>query len=89
MDTYITQFKLLVQLNYCTEVDKSALPAVSQREVALMVLSNILAECPSTYRAPVTALDNHFGTAPTKLSSGTKSKSKRSESLAELMKDNG
>ena len=89
-DAHITQFEMLAQLNHWTEVEKATLLAVSLRRAALKVLSNLLADHRSDYRALVTALENRFGTVHQaelhrmKLRNRTR---KRQESLAELMED--
>ena len=62
-DAHITQFEMLAQLNHWMEMEKAMLLAVSLRGVASTVLSNLPADHPSDYRAPVIALENHFGTA--------------------------
>ena len=48
---------------YWTELEKVTILAVSLRGAALTVLSNLLVDRCSNYRALVTALENRFGTA--------------------------
>ena len=89
-DAYITQFKMLAELNRWSEVERATLLAVSLRGAASTVLSNLPAERRSDYTALVTALEYRFGTAHQaelnrmKLRNRTR---KREESLAELMED--
>ena len=46
---------------YWKELEKATVLAVSLREAALTVLSNLLVDRCCDYRARVTALENHFG----------------------------
>ena len=56
LDAYITQFKMLAELNRWSEVERATLLAVSLRGAASTVLSNLPAELRSDYTALVTAL---------------------------------
>ena len=78
---------MLALLNHWTEVEKATLLAVSLRGTALTVLSNLLADHCSDYRALVTALENHFGTAHQAELHRMKLRNRTQKSLAKLMED--
>ena len=87
---YITQFEMLAQLNHWTEMEKATLLAVTLIGAASTVLSNLLADRRSDYRALMTALENRFGTAHQAELHGMKLRNRtrrREESLAELKED--
>ena len=58
LDAYITQFKMLAELNRWSEVERATLLAVSLRGAASTVSSNLPAELRSDYTALVTALES-------------------------------
>ena len=89
-EAYLTQFKLLSELNHWTEQQKATYLAISLRGPALTVLMNLLEEQRGDFTALATALKNRFGNNHqaelnrAHLRSRTK---KRDESLPELAED--
>ena len=89
-EAYLTQFKLLSDLNHWTEQQKATYPAISLRGQALTMLTNLREEQCSDFTALATALKNRFGNNHqaelnrAHLRSRTK---KRDESLPELAED--
>jgi len=81
---------MLAHLNHWSKEEKATLLAMSLRGAPLTVLSNLLAERWSDYRALVSALENRFGMTHQaelhhmKLRSRTR---RREETLPELMED--
>lgn len=60
-EAYQTQFKLLAELNHCTEQEKATHLAISLRGPALTVLTNLPEEQRSDFSALSAALKNRFG----------------------------
>ena len=89
-EAYLTQFKLLSELNHWTEQQKATYLAISLRGPALTVLTNLPEEQRGDFTALATALKNRFGNNHqaelnrAHLRSRTK---KRDESLPELAED--
>ena len=89
-EAYLTQFKLLSELNHWTEQQKATYLAINLQGPALTVLTNLLEEQRGDFTALAAALKNHFGNNHqaelnrAHLCSRTK---KRDESLHELAED--
>ena len=61
MGGYLTQFKLLLELNHWTEQQKATYLAISLRGRALTVLTNLPKEQRGDFTTLATALKNRFG----------------------------
>ena len=60
-EAYLTQFKLLLELNHWTEQQKATYLTISLRGQALTVLTNLPKEQHGDFTALATALKNRFG----------------------------
>lgn len=89
-EAYLTQFKLLSELNHWTEQQKATYLAISLRGPALTVLTNLPEEQRGDFTALTTALKNRFGNnhqAELNRAHLRGRMKKRDESLPELAED--
>ena len=89
-EAYLTQFKLLVELNHWKEQQKATYLAISLRGPALTALTNLPEEQQSDFNALAAALMNRFGNnyqAELNRAHLRSRMKKREESLPELAED--